>query len=159
MITTAKTTRGMIITILNYEKYQNPKNYETHSETHNEDTVKTTLGPHYKGMNEKKGKINNPQKTFDLFLKEKAIEIYESYPKQADPENSLKSIKRILKAYPVELLPCPVPGLKIVVHNYRKYIETKGTPEDLIIQSNNFFGRAERWKEHLQPPRTQAGTW
>ena len=27
MITTAKTTRGMLITILNYEKYQNPANY------------------------------------------------------------------------------------------------------------------------------------
>jgi len=36
MITTQKTTRGMIITILNYERYQNPKNYESHSESHSE---------------------------------------------------------------------------------------------------------------------------
>lgn len=32
MITTAKTTRGLIITICNYEFYQNPKNYEDNNE-------------------------------------------------------------------------------------------------------------------------------
>ncbi len=32
MITTMKTTRGMIITICNYDYYQNPKNYETNNE-------------------------------------------------------------------------------------------------------------------------------
>lgn len=46
MITTTKTTRGMIITILNYELYQNPKNYEAHSESHDESTAKPTITPH-----------------------------------------------------------------------------------------------------------------
>ena len=32
-ITTARTTRGMIITVCNYERYQSPENYENHSET------------------------------------------------------------------------------------------------------------------------------
>lgn len=32
MIHTTKTTRGMLITILNYDKYQNPKNYELYKE-------------------------------------------------------------------------------------------------------------------------------
>jgi hypothetical protein len=40
MITTTKTTRGMIITICNYNIYQNPKNYEGHTEDHNENTTK-----------------------------------------------------------------------------------------------------------------------
>lgn len=31
MISTTKTTRGMIITILNYDKYQDPKRYEAHT--------------------------------------------------------------------------------------------------------------------------------
>ena len=31
MITTKKTTRGLFITICNYETYQNPKNYESHN--------------------------------------------------------------------------------------------------------------------------------
>ncbi len=41
MITTAKTTRGMIITVLNYDYYQTPANYENHSE----DQKKTTGEP------------------------------------------------------------------------------------------------------------------
>jgi hypothetical protein len=32
MVNTTKSTRGMIITILNYNEYQSPKNYEVHSE-------------------------------------------------------------------------------------------------------------------------------
>ena len=33
MIQTRKTTRGMFITILNYDRYQNPKNYDTNRRT------------------------------------------------------------------------------------------------------------------------------
>ena len=45
MITTARTIRGMFITINNYDTYQNPKNYESRLiENHNE----TTAPPHYK---------------------------------------------------------------------------------------------------------------
>ena len=40
MITTAKTTRGIIITICNYNFYQNPKNYESHSGSHRKATMK-----------------------------------------------------------------------------------------------------------------------
>jgi len=32
MITTMKTTRGVVVTVCNYEHYQNPKNYETYME-------------------------------------------------------------------------------------------------------------------------------
>ena len=44
MILTTRTTRGMIVTILNYNKYQNPKNYETYNET----TMKHTMNLHDK---------------------------------------------------------------------------------------------------------------
>ena len=40
MIATAKTTRGMVITVLNYDKYQDPKSYERYSENDNETTTK-----------------------------------------------------------------------------------------------------------------------
>ncbi len=36
MISTAKHTGGLVITICNYDKYQDPTNYETHGETHSE---------------------------------------------------------------------------------------------------------------------------
>ncbi len=35
MITTTKTRHGVLITVLNYSKYQNPRNYENHNENHN----------------------------------------------------------------------------------------------------------------------------
>ncbi|MGD0662159.1 MAG: hypothetical protein ABSD38_29230 [Syntrophorhabdales bacterium] len=40
MVTTKKTTRGMVITICKYDFYQNPANYENHSEADNETTRK-----------------------------------------------------------------------------------------------------------------------
>ena len=39
-IGTTKGTRGLIITILNYDKYQTPKNYEGHDEGHDERSTK-----------------------------------------------------------------------------------------------------------------------
>ncbi len=36
MITTTRTTRGMIVTVCNYDHYQNPESYESHNESHNE---------------------------------------------------------------------------------------------------------------------------
>lgn len=38
MVTTTKTTRGVIITICKYDYYQNPKNYENHTEGHRKTT-------------------------------------------------------------------------------------------------------------------------
>jgi hypothetical protein len=48
MISTAKGTRGMVVTILNYDRYQNPKNYEGHSKQHHEGLAKGSVGAHYK---------------------------------------------------------------------------------------------------------------
>lgn len=39
MITTTKTTRGMIITVCNYDHYQNPASYESHNESHTRTTT------------------------------------------------------------------------------------------------------------------------
>ena len=77
MVTTAKTTRGMIVTVLNYDKFQNIKNYENHKETY----TRTTTEPQWHdriNKNEKnermelnKGSLKTPscplQKITDLF--------------------------------------------------------------------------------------------
>ena len=39
MIHTQKTTRGMVITVLNYDKYQDPSNYDAYKETYRKHTV------------------------------------------------------------------------------------------------------------------------
>lgn len=55
MITTAKTTRGMIVTVCNYDYYQTPENYETDSERDNETTrdrqSTDTINKNYKNYN------------------------------------------------------------------------------------------------------------
>jgi hypothetical protein len=59
MIGTTKVTRGLLITILNYDYYQSPENYERHNEGHNERSTRGTLKTR---KDNKKGK-----RTPDLF--------------------------------------------------------------------------------------------
>jgi len=60
MIDTTKVTHGMVITVLNYDHYQNPKNYEGHNEGHNEIPTKVQRGAQYKqeGKEGQKRKLN-----------------------------------------------------------------------------------------------------
>lgn len=62
MITTTKTTRGMVITILNYDLYQDPKSYEAHSEPHDEAPTNPTVTPQdtEEGEEEKKEEDTTP---------------------------------------------------------------------------------------------------
>ena len=46
MVASTKTTRGMVITINNYELYQNPKNYGPHSVPPNGTQTEPTVTPH-----------------------------------------------------------------------------------------------------------------
>lgn len=62
MINTTKTTRGMIITICNYDKYQNPDNYEQHNEQHNGHATGNTGTAHDREEGYKKEK-NKPTTT------------------------------------------------------------------------------------------------
>ena len=59
MIVTTKVTRGMRIKVLNYEHYQNPKNYEGHNEGHNERATKGKGWAHYKQEGFKNDKKEN----------------------------------------------------------------------------------------------------
>ena len=45
MITSLKTPRGILITICNYDYYQNPQNYENPNEDANENPIKTPVRP------------------------------------------------------------------------------------------------------------------
>lgn len=61
MITTKKTTRGMIIDIANYSLYQDPKNYESHTENFTKATRKPQSS-HTINKNEKNVKNDNMSK-------------------------------------------------------------------------------------------------
>jgi hypothetical protein len=54
MITTRKTTRGMVITVIKYDIYQDPLNYENHTGT----TTETTREPPQRHTINKNGKKN-----------------------------------------------------------------------------------------------------
>ena len=90
MITTAKSTRGMVITICKYDFYQNPKNYEVDTEVDDEvDNENINESTRYtrRIKNDKNDKNNTP-----IFSKEKTIatpvkilhvdveEVYKKYP-------------------------------------------------------------------------------
>lgn len=78
MITTTKTTRGFLVNVINYTKYQEPKNYESHNKEDNEKDNDKTIAPHYKQeykelKNEKKNLYSQNSNEFqlsELLLKE-----------------------------------------------------------------------------------------
>jgi uncharacterized phage protein (TIGR02220 family) len=64
LVTTTKTTRGLLITICDYVCYQNPKNYESQIETDNEDRTKTTRRPDEdQTINNELNELNNKKET------------------------------------------------------------------------------------------------
>jgi uncharacterized phage protein (TIGR02220 family) len=60
MVTTTKTTRGMIITICNYHIYQDPSAYGAHSGAHNGHAMELPTSPHYRqeGKQEEKNIVD-----------------------------------------------------------------------------------------------------
>lgn len=59
MITTTKTTRGMLIKVIKYDIYQDPKNYENNNESETKTTRKQHEHSHYKQEHKNKKNINN----------------------------------------------------------------------------------------------------
>lgn len=82
MITTARTTRGLIVTVLNYDKYQDPKNYECRDESSSECYTSATMTPHDKGK--KKRKKKKEEESLDLFseiaVREQIRDLVARYP-------------------------------------------------------------------------------
>lgn len=77
--------------------------------------------------------------------KKVALEIYENSPRKADKPNTLRSICKLLKAGETK------EELIQTQENYKAQIEEDQTPGNRIIQSNNFFGQAQRWREFVKP--------
>lgn len=95
MITTAKTTSGMVITILNYDLYQNPASYEAHSERHDEDTTKPTATPHHREEGEERGKKEKKKTPAPLPPKGERDQLFDefwqAYPKKVGKDAARKA--------------------------------------------------------------------
>jgi len=111
MITTTRTTRGMIITICNYDFYQNPANYEAHYEPHNENAAKPSATPH----DTEEGEERNKSKTLpvrkdlpgsklfsDWFCY--AFNLIQGYPYRFEGAKDGKCVNEMLKSISVKNL-------------------------------------------------------
>lgn len=99
MITIAKTTRGMVITIRNYIKYQDFRSYEDHSEPHNENQAKPTVTPHDTESIGSKELKNNNTKT----PRAKISTLYcQAFQKVVVPPFLWPQLDSIVAKYPME---------------------------------------------------------
>ena len=94
MITTKKTTRGLIVTISNYDYYQDPANYENHSESHQRATRKpqTTDTINKKKKNAKNERIR--KKSIVQTKAERWEEFWQAYPKKQAKGQAQKVYER-----------------------------------------------------------------
>lgn len=89
MIETTKATRGMFITICNYEFYQDPKNYESNNESHKKATRKPQ-GSHTKNKND--NNENNEKKYLVDFEN-----LWSRYPNRVGKKEALKHFSATIK--------------------------------------------------------------
>jgi len=128
MITTRKTTRGMFVTVCNYETYQEPKNYENHRRT----TRKPTGEPQTDDTINKKGKKeknenNIPYLQIVSFLNETLNASY----KVTTPKTR-ELIKKLFKQG------FTFDDFKIVIE--KKHCAWKGTEWERYLRPDTLFG-------------------
>lgn len=123
MIQTTKTTRGLIVTICNYDYYQNSKNYETDNGNHNKTTTKPqsndTIDEEWKnGKNDNNGRAKKEDKS----------EYYMKYSQQLSKIISKKKSIKINKT-----------KQKKWANEIHKLNKTDGVNEDRIQKALDFY--------------------
>ena len=125
-------TQYSLVTIRNWDQYQTGK-VETRQATDTHPTTKRQANDTNK--NEKNEEKNTTA------MRRQAEEIYETYPKKVDRNNTIKSICKLLESG------VTADALLAAVAGYKADLERKGTTQDYWIHSKNFFGKAARWQE------------
>jgi len=147
MITTMKTTRGMVITICNYDKYQVPENYEPHNEPHNEAHTKPTVTPH---DTERRGKKGKKEREKNAHAPEK-VEI----PEWLDPEVwALYLEHRIAKKGTV-----PKRGYQVLIDRLGSIRNLGYDLKEVVhvMVERGWIGFDPSWNHGLKPKGTVAG--
>jgi len=89
MIDTTKSTRGLIITVLNYDKYQSVSNYERHTEGHNEMLTKVTSPAHYSKEAKERRKKSFSSDSAEVRLSQLLLDLI----RQRNPEHKSPDIE------------------------------------------------------------------
>ncbi len=149
MVATTKTTRGLLITICNYDKYQDPQNYENHSESHMKATRKPqgtdTINKNEK--NEKNENSNKPEKIsggkYD-FIDKIILEFKEAYESANSLPYEITAIGKerglagkILKLYKKKN---PGANSEQTIQDLRKYFDMCVTIEDDFLNEGMNLG-------------------
>ena len=141
MIKLANQPRGVVITICNYDHYQNIKNYESTSEsTINQPANQPSINQSSPSIIKEGKEINEKKKIIYSDEFEKAWKIY---PRKISKKDAhLKWCATIKKGYSYdELIKCVI--------NYQAYCIDLEYSEKFIKHMASFFGPKEHWKDFL----------
>lgn len=146
MITTTKTGRGVIVTILNYDTYQNPKNYESRSESRTDNDNHAETMPEEKQELKNEENVNNeeekllrfraaPDESYNAFLLAWHSR-YGRFPSWAEGHGSqqefvtLAKLVKKLKGNKAKLLEC----YKLMLADDDRYLVENGHRPSLLTK-------------------------
>lgn len=109
MVATRKTTRGMFITVLNYDKYQNIENYEGHKEDHTKATrepqTTDTIQKETKRI-ERKKEEKNTELIASAIASADIVSVFDIFKVLANPnygnKTQRKAIEELIASYGLE---------------------------------------------------------
>ena len=145
MITRTKTKRGMIITVCNYDYYQNPSNYENQTESQRENDMKPRRKPVHKQEEKKIKKVINVCETnTHTFLIKDVENLFNDREKKlgqkANPEAAIKFFDHYnlldwtINGKPMEDLTKAIDKWIREDERKRKKAEDKKRPKSMMIQ-------------------------
>lgn len=101
MIDTMREPGGVLITVLNYDFYQDPNNYESTNESTNENTAKELLKHHGGATNNKKNKKNKKERIKNTFSNE-FEECWKIHPKRNGTKQGKKPAYDLFEKLTIE---------------------------------------------------------
>jgi hypothetical protein len=128
MIETAKATRGLYITVLNYDYYQDPKNYESNGEEQTKETRRKQWG-HTKNKNDKKEKKN---KSTSIGYTDEFERFWSAYPKKVGKGAAFKAWKNLN-------------GTRPEVDELIRIVEQQKKSEQWCKQGGQFIPNPQTW--------------
>jgi len=143
MITTRKTTRGLFITICNYSYYQNPSNYESHNESHNDATMmpQGTDTINKNDKNDKKKEKESKEKERREFYSQRFETIWKRYPKKDGRKQALKHFMASVKTDE------DWRNINKALDNYINYLIEQRTTVKYIKAGSTWFNNWQDWLE------------
>lgn len=144
MISTAKTTRGMIITILNYDTYQDLTSYEQHTEQHDEEHANNTGTAH--DTERKRNTRNKESKRSCPIPSDEFNQFYSAYPKREGKMAALKAWSKF-NGQMKDLFPVIMAAIKAQKASVGSALCPDNGPKYIPLPASWLNGR--RWEDEI----------